>query len=114
MYDIYVRYIPIIELFRAIYVADINIYHAYFPHILLLRLVFNQSRLNQRINSLHVIETDAVYCNPRFRSIPLDNYRGWGSRKRNYLLRDLQIIKKENNKTPRLLIFQLSAKSINK
>ena len=35
--------------------------------------VFNQSRSGQRINSLHVIETDAAYRNPRFRSIPLDN-----------------------------------------
>ena len=58
--------------------------------------VFNQSRPGQRINSLHVIETDAAYRNPRFRSIPLDNYQGWGSRKRNYLLRDVQIITKEN------------------
>ena len=58
--------------------------------------VFNQSRPGQRINSLHVIETDAAYRNPRLRSIPLDNYQGWGSRKRNYLLRDVQIITKEN------------------
>ena len=31
--------------------------------------VFNQSRPGQRINSLQVIEMDAVYRNPRFRSI---------------------------------------------
>ena len=58
--------------------------------------VFNQSRPGHRMNSLHVIETDAAYRNPRFRSIPLDNYQGWGSIKRNYLLRDVQIITKEN------------------
>ena len=58
--------------------------------------VFNQSRPGQRINSLHVIEIDAACRNPRFRSIPLDNYQGWGSRKRNYLLRVVQIITKEN------------------
>ena len=58
--------------------------------------VFNQSRPGQRINSLHVIETDVAYRNPRFRSIPLDNYQGWGSRKRIHLLRDVQIITKEN------------------
>ena len=38
--------------------------------------VFNQSRPGQRINSLHVIETDAVYRNPRFGSIPLDTKDG--------------------------------------
>ena len=32
--------------------------------------VFYQSRPGQRINSLHVIETDAAYRNPRFRFIP--------------------------------------------
>ena len=63
--------------------------------------VFNQSRPGQRINSLHVIETDAVYRNPRCRSIQ-DNYQGWGSRKRNYLLRDSQLITGENNKIARL------------
>ena len=60
--------------------------------------VFNQSRPSQRINSLHVIETDAAYRNPRFRSIPLDNYQGWGSRKRNYLLQNVQIITKKRYK----------------
>ena len=76
--------------------------------------VFNQSRPGQRINSLHVIETDAAYRNPRFRSIPLDNYQGWGSRKKNYLLRDVQIITKENILIPRLLIFNSSTKLLNK
>ena len=35
----------------------------------MLQRVFNQSRPGQRINSLHVIKTDTVYRNPRFRSI---------------------------------------------
>ena len=52
--------------------------------------VFNQSRPGQRINSLHVIEIDSVYRNPHFKSIPLEIYQEWGSRKRNYLLRDVQ------------------------
>ena len=68
--------------------------------------VFNQSRPGQRINSLHVIETDAVYGNLRFRWMGLE--------KANCLLRDVQIITRENNKIPRLLIFKLSTKLLNK
>ena len=37
--------------------------------------VFSQSRSGHRINFSHVIETDAVYRNPRFRFIPLENYQ---------------------------------------
>ena len=48
--------------------------------------VFNWSHLGQRFNSLHTLEINAVYCNPRFWSNPKENYQGWGSRKRNYLL----------------------------
>ena len=72
-----------------------NLYYFVLIHCYVAISVFNQSRPGQRINSLHVIETDAAYRNSRFRSIPLYNYQGWGSRKRNYLLRIVQIITKK-------------------
>ena len=45
--------------------------------------VFNQSRPGQRINSLHVIETDAAYRNLRFRSIPSGKLPRMGLEKKN-------------------------------
>ena len=48
--------------------------------------VYNWSHLGQRVNSLHTVEINAVYRNPRFWSNLLEIYQGWGSRRRNYLL----------------------------
>ena len=45
--------------------------------------VFNHSRPGQRINCLHVIETDAAYRNPRFRSIPSGKLPRMGLEKEN-------------------------------
>ena len=51
--------------------------------------VFNQSHPGQRINSLHVIEADAVYRNPRFRSIPSGKLPRMGLEKENLFVSEI-------------------------
>ena len=53
--------------------------------------VFNQSRSGQRINSLHVFETDAVYRNPRFKSIASGQLPKMGLEKENLFASEFSI-----------------------
>ena len=64
--------------FAYLYVRDTKYWDCYVTIS-----VFNQSRPGQRINSLHVIETDAAHRNPRFRSIPSGKLPRMGLEKKN-------------------------------
>ena len=57
--------------------------------------VFNQSRPGQRINSSHVIETDAVYRNPRLRSTSSGKLPRMGLEKENSFVSKFSINYKE-------------------
>ena len=62
----------------------------------------NQSLPGQRINSLHVIETDAAYRNPRFRSIPSGKLPRMGLEKENLFASEtINSLQEKNNKIPR-------------
>ena len=71
--------------------------------------VFDWSHLGQRVNSLHTLEINAVYRNPRFWSTLLEIYQWWGSRKRNYLT---QLIFESRSSLFRNLNYQIFYKEI--